>query len=206
MPNVVVILEGGAVQRILVDDEQVKVLVIDRDYDLTSRECKLADVLGEPAALDALAQAANGTEVDPQQVAQAFNETRECLELPELSAHLRELSLHYLGDRFLEGIVGPKLFERVQRRLASEAFNDVELRQAGEDFVLHDSRHGRDVVRFAQQDGKWVADVMGYTAPTDATPIEHRLLSPFTSLNAAVAHAIAFVQSKAAGPTFWLPV
>ena len=205
MPNVVVILEGGVVQKIFVDDAEVKVLVIDRDYSQTNPECKLVDVLGEPAALDALAQAANGTEVDAQQVAQAFIETRECLELPELFERHRASSLGYLGDRFLDGGVGPKLLERIRRHLRFEGLGDVELRQAGEDFVLHDTRHSRDVVRFSKQEGKWASSVMGYSAPTDIAPVERRLLPPFASLYAAAMHAISFVQSKAAGPTFWLP-
>ncbi|NEX63973.1 hypothetical protein [Noviherbaspirillum galbum] len=76
--RVVVILENNAVSEVLKDDQNVEVVVIDRDTYASDYRTRLRGVCGDDASLDAMA---HGLAIhNPAKVADAFQQVYEALQ------------------------------------------------------------------------------------------------------------------------------
>jgi hypothetical protein len=201
MSRVVVVVIGGAISQVLVDNPDTEVLVVDRDSGV-SREHLLVDVLGAPAALDAMLQGAGSTRVDGAAVDAAFCHVRECLDVPGIDVQLREEALDKLVSRTPPQ--RPDNTERViafvKRELEELQLDTLSFRAEGDAFLLVDTRVREQIVaELARSDGQWTTRVLGYNDEEDETPSEQKTLRPQATLFLAVVQALEYFDREAIG-------
>lgn len=201
MSRVVVVVGGGVINQVLVDNPDTKVLVVDRDSGV-SREHLLVDVLGAPAALDAMLQGAGSARVDEAAVDTAFCDVRECLDVPGINQQLREEALDKLVSRTQSQ--RPDNTERViafvKRELEEQQLDTLSFRAAGDAFVLADTRVREQIVaEFSRTDGQWATRVLGYNDEEDETPSEQKYLPLQATLFVAAVQALEYFDREAIG-------
>ncbi|KWU26274.1 hypothetical protein [Burkholderia cenocepacia] len=206
MSKVVVVVEGGVINQVLVDHADTKVLVIDRDSG-ASKEHLLVDVMGGPAALDAMLQGATAARTDADAVNRAFYEVRHCLEVPAINAELRVQAIDKLvgKDLWVRPDEADRVASFVKRELEAQQLDTLSFHRrmdgSQELFVLVDTGIREQVVAefFRADDGTWMTRVKGYNDEEDETPAQDAYLPSQRTLFVATVQALEYFDREAVG-------
>jgi hypothetical protein len=199
MTKVVVVVKGGVVQEVIADGEDVKILILDRDP-VAGNEYLLADVLGEPAAFDALVQ--NAVTLNPQRTQQAFEETLQCVDVPHRAGLLREEPLlSLLGDETAPGM-SAEMVDRLVRVFQQSKLPGLHLwREGGTGFKVFCEHLGakRSIAAMVYEDQAWRTKVFGYTPADLTTPSIEKQLAHTEGFFAAAVQVKDFFEHDAVG-------